>query len=225
MCQFASFLIHANTGDVQVKNLLSHENTRADLDIPTDDPIHPERNWVDGHYLPTGEINCRDDKSLAALVKERWPTFTAFLTWALAKGADVTAKDNNGMTPLHWAAHYGQAKVAKVLLAKGADANAEDDDGMTPMHYAAYRGHAEVVKLLLAKGADANARDKNGMTPLHWAAHYGQAKVAKVLLAKGADVTAKASYGMTPLHWAARRGYAEIVTLLEAAIAKAKRVV
>ena len=42
-------------------------------------------------------------------------------------GADVNAKDNNGVTPLHHAGKNGHVEVIKVLVTmSGADVNAKD---------------------------------------------------------------------------------------------------
>ena len=50
----------------------------------------------------------------------------------LAAGADVMARDENGKTPLHWAAEYGTSANILALLADGADGKAKDENGKTP---------------------------------------------------------------------------------------------
>ena len=40
-------------------------------------------------------------------------------------GADINARDENGMTPLHLAVKHGQKAMTEVLIAKGADLNAK----------------------------------------------------------------------------------------------------
>jgi ankyrin repeat protein len=65
----------------------------------------------------------------------------------LADGADVNARDANGMTPLHNAAVYGHNEIAELLIAKGAGVNA-NVNGDTPLHNAAWGGNKEIIELL-----------------------------------------------------------------------------
>ena len=120
----------------------------------------------------------------------------------ISQGADVNAKDNKGMTPLHKAAYYGQRQVAKVLIAKGANVNGTDTAGQTPLHIAANFGVKFVPELLLANGASISARDIAGNTPLHAATDSPNVKkdLLELLTAKGADVQARNKAGQTPLH-------------------------
>jgi ankyrin repeat protein len=66
----------------------------------------------------------------------------------IATGADVNAKDENGVTPLHWTE---TEEIAELLIAKGADVNVKDKRGFTPLHNA---DNKEIAELLIANGAD-----------------------------------------------------------------------
>jgi ankyrin repeat protein len=133
----------------------------------------------------------------------------------IAKGADVNAKSQEGITSLHMAAdgfHQGQAKkekeieaVAKLLIAQGADVNAKTSEGGTPLHKVAKRGWEDMAELLIANGADVNAKDNQGRTPLLDAVILSsQTQMPKLLIAKGADINAKDNQGSTLLHWVAK---------------------
>jgi ankyrin repeat protein len=138
----------------------------------------------------------------------------------LSKGAEVDAKDDDGMTPLHMAAWKGEKAVVALLLSHGAEVNAGNKHGTTPLHYAAdfdgYKDLADrkgVVELLVSHGAEVNAKDNIGLTPLHEAAFEGNKAVVELLLARGADVNAKNDKDSTPLHLAAEYG-CKVVELL-----------
>ncbi len=68
----------------------------------------------------------------------------------VAHGADVNAKSHSkrGFTPLHNAAHWGNASVVAFLIKQGANVNAKDSFGETPLASAFVGGNKEVVDLL-----------------------------------------------------------------------------
>ncbi|MCC6003798.1 MAG: ankyrin repeat domain-containing protein [Thermofilum sp.] len=134
----------------------------------------------------------------------------------LRKGANANARDEGGWTPLHWAALYGLADVAKLLLEHGANVNAKNKDDVTPLHFAAAMGFVEVARLLLEHGANMNAKSKDeGWTPLHAAAAVGRAEFARLLLERGADPSIRDKDGRTPLDVARERGYERVARVIE----------
>jgi ankyrin repeat protein len=81
-------------------------------------------------------------------------------------GGDIKARDENGKTPLHWAAVNKYPLIAAELIKRGAEINARDKNGRTPLHIAANRSeNPEVILLLVKRGADIAAKDNNGKTP------------------------------------------------------------
>ena len=75
-------------------------------------------------------------------------------------------EDEDGKTPLHWAAYRGHLPVVEYLCEHGADKEARDAYGMTPLHFAACSGYLPVVQYLCEQGADMDARGQRGQTPL-----------------------------------------------------------
>lgn len=66
----------------------------------------------------------------------------------LASGADVNQQDEQGWTPLNWAAGRGDLACVGALLDAGADVFKVGRDQRTPYKIALAAGHAEVVRLL-----------------------------------------------------------------------------
>ena len=68
-------------------------------------------------------------------------------------GADVEARGETGVQPLHLAASRGDLVLCDLLMSRGADPNAKMDDGTTPAEMARKRGHEELAKHLEGTGA------------------------------------------------------------------------
>ena len=83
-------------------------------------------------------------------------------------GADVSARSNSGVTPLHLAAECPHnQEILPLLLDHGAHIDALDEQRRTPLHWAArvcWPDDGGLV-LLLLRGADASLRDATGSTP------------------------------------------------------------
>lgn len=102
----------------------------------------------------------------------------------------ATTWSQDGFTPLHYAAYFGQEDAAKILLERGADVSLvarRESIRVTPLHSAASGGHAGIVKLLLEHGADPNAAQDGGFAPLHSAAQNEDRESVEALLEAGAD--------------------------------------
>ncbi|XVE67379.1 hypothetical protein DITRI_Ditri08aG0155500 [Diplodiscus trichospermus] len=109
---------------------------------------------------------------------------TAFLNHIVAKyHADYDAPDNDGRSPLHWAAYKGYADTIRLLLFRDASQGRQDKDGCTPLHWAALRGNAEACTVLVHAGAkqELAVKDNAGLTPVHLAYDKGHRQIARFL--------------------------------------------
>lgn len=105
-------------------------------------------------------------------------------------GADVNAKDEDGQTPLHYAADRGHSEALKVLINAGADVNAKNENGWTPLHDLCFDDpDLQTLQALIDAGADVNAKSGDGQTPLYYAIEEDwPGDNLKILIDAGADV-------------------------------------
>ncbi|PSN58644.1 ankyrin, partial [Corynespora cassiicola Philippines] len=66
----------------------------------------------------------------------------------------VDKKDQDGWTPLHWAAWGGHETVVRLLIDHGANIDAKSTERETVLHLAASGGNEAVAQLLVDSGAD-----------------------------------------------------------------------
>lgn len=129
----------------------------------------------------------------------------------------LQARDENGLTPLHWACREVHEEVLTYLVARKADVNAKDAEGNTPLIYAAQSGGLAAVRRLMDHGADAAHKSPFGYTPLLRAILSNSLEIAELLIASGADVNLvfrEDYYGDTPLSFAVKSGNLKMVKIL-----------
>jgi len=116
-------------------------------------------------------------------------------------GANVSAANREGVTPMQLAAINGSARMLERLIKTGASPNASlSKFGDTALMLAARTGKTDSVTLLLDNGAQVNAVETwGGTTPLMWAVSERHLDTVKLLLANGANVNAR-SYFVPSAH-------------------------
>jgi Raf kinase inhibitor-like YbhB/YbcL family protein len=139
----------------------------------------------------------------------------------IGRGADVNAKDGDGVTALMRAASAGRGDMVRMLLASGADVNARTTGGVTALMMASLGGYLTALEPLVAAKAEASVKDNQGRTALMAAASSGEPRAVDLLLKAGADVHAADAGRSTALTYAAAEGYAGAVEMLQKHGAKA----
>ena len=133
----------------------------------------------------------------------------------LEQGVSANARQADGATALHWAAHWDDAAMADALVRAGAAVDAANEFGATPLWLGCVNGSETMVEILLAAGADANAALPSGETVLMTASRTGSAVAVRLLASHGADVSAREfTRGQTALMWAVAQQHPDVVETL-----------
>ncbi|RMZ02992.1 hypothetical protein D0862_05837 [Hortaea werneckii] len=140
------------------------------------------------------------------------------LSLLLRHGAEISAEDAKGDSPLHLAAWTGHVEALATFLSHGADIDwLSGRDGCSPLWCAISAHQIDAARLLLKHGARVSLRSAasdNGLLPLHQAAITSQTAMCELLLERGALVDAPDDEGNTALHYAATSGSAPTVLAL-----------
>ncbi|KAK3728581.1 hypothetical protein QZH41_011665 [Actinostola sp. cb2023] len=91
-----------------------------------------------------------------------------------ASKRDTNRKDEDGMTPVHYASSCGNVEALRLLVGKGGDPDKSNFDGATSVHLAANCGQLNCLSFLTNFGCNIWALNNDGRTPLEDAAYHGR---------------------------------------------------
>lgn len=72
------------------------------------------------------------------------------LKYFLENGTNPNIQNENGWTPLHFAASHGFIKIIKILLEYGANPNIQNIYGRTPLDCAIWNNQEKSIEILLS---------------------------------------------------------------------------
>ncbi|KAL7302613.1 hypothetical protein TKK_0004675 [Trichogramma kaykai] len=151
-----------------------------------------------------------------ALANRQWEVARVLLS----RGAEPTATNRAGSTPLHVLVNESlhNDEMAELLLETGERSgkpvpiDARDKHGRSPLQLALFHGAKNTMELLLRRGADPNLARLDGASPLHVMCARSFDDLAESFfevcdeLDRAVEVVAQDRLGRTPLHWALARG-------------------
>ena len=150
----------------------------------------------------------------------------AMLEALLDAGADFSALDSDGHSPLFQAVSNGDAEVVRLMIEAGADATFPNENAGEALISALRRNRyalerlgrthdtADVLDLLLSAGGNPNLVGNHGRSILYHAAREGDVESVRRLLEANAAIDTPDSEGTTPLLIAAREGHLAVVQAL-----------
>lgn len=109
----------------------------------------------------------------------------------------VDTLDSNNMTPLIWAAGYGQEPTVENLLRSGANPNHKAKNGETALMLASSQGFLPIVRVLICFGANLDDVDDLGNSALMYASYQDRSSVIQELLKMGARIATLNIYGQS----------------------------
>ncbi|KAG7376916.1 hypothetical protein PHYPSEUDO_012549 [Phytophthora pseudosyringae] len=121
-------------------------------------------------------VDCREEES------ELLHNILAITELLLRFGGDVSLRNQDGSSALHYAANSDAFVVAKFLLDAGADIDAQDQNGKTPLHQCIREKSLLVANLLVSRGAQIDIEDANSGTPLTLALQRQNATMLQIIL-------------------------------------------
>ena len=139
----------------------------------SDDLGDPSTNLINTHDSSTGQT------ALHIVTARRDLTWMEFL---IAKGAEVDARDNHGVTPLVLATNLGFTEGVTLLVAHGAKVDEPSSTGETPLIAAVHRHDLALMRVLLAGGANPDRADSSGRSARDYAMLLGKDNAAVTLL-------------------------------------------
>ncbi|KAL2837645.1 ankyrin repeat-containing domain protein [Aspergillus pseudoustus] len=163
-----------------------------------------------------------NDGATALHHASRSPRGEDTVKYLLGAGANISATNSVGQTPLHIAAQTRSANIARVLIAGGAPLNVTDSYSKTPLQHAFDNNDKDIIQLLRdelekeerGKGiqkqlikwfpkrhADGTTSYWNAGSALHDAVANGQEQNAERILARQRDIHFRDLYGRTVLDW------------------------
>ena len=169
---------------------------QAGLQMPPTGPLTAEqialiKSWIDqsaewpdelANEAPSAPQDPQAAKMLDALRRGDHAGFEKLLN---ENPKSAKRQGAAGVTPLMYAALYGDTRAVSELLDNGADPNTKNDALATALLWAV--DDAEATRILLEHGAEPNVRSADGLTPLMIAAaDTGSIDVVKLLLDHGA---------------------------------------
>ena len=140
----------------------------------------------------------------------------------IKNGADIGAKNNEEMTPLHVAVAERKLEIVKTIINMRAEDREEllqqsEKGGHTPFLLAVKSEAEDIIKFLLESGAPVADQNENGANAFHLAAALNKISILQMVFdtPNGEDLVDEEDWNdRTPLHYAAKHNQVKAIEFL-----------
>ena len=138
------------------------------------------------------DVNARQGDGSTALAWAAYEDNLAIADLLIRSGANVSAANEDGATPLHLACTNRSAPDGRAAGGCRSEYECRLSNGETVLMSCARAGEARTVKALLAHGASVNLKESaHDQTALMWAAAESHPEVVRLLIEAGGDFRAR----------------------------------
>ena len=148
---------------------------------------------------------CVTSKNIWELLRSKDPKAKDYFTGEV----NVNARDNEGKTPLHYAAEMNDQQLANFFISIGADTNALDKSNQSALGVSIQKGHTSVAKIIVTGGANIHLPILDDKTAAILALQSSPAVFNSILIPSSIDLID--SSGKTILHLASIEGKVQAV--------------
>ncbi|KAJ2263679.1 ATP-dependent RNA helicase [Coemansia sp. RSA 376] len=165
----------------------------------------------------SSSLECKDYRGNTALHHAAAAGYAKCVDHLLSSGAVAICQNNEGVSPIHYAAYHGHKDIIiRILHHASSVVNLCDSTGKTPLMLAAFRGRTQAVSALLKGLSNVNIQDTSGWTALMYAAFTGRIAICRELLEFAASrIIADFKTGKCAADLAQDSGYYEVADMLQ----------
>jgi ankyrin repeat protein/Tfp pilus assembly protein PilF len=167
------------------------------------------RALLESKSVPNSVLDERGERGRTPLLMAANNANTDLALYLLRRGADPNARDDAGMSAVHFAALRGDVKLLRALADRKANFQQITESRHSALTIAVATktrdNRLKAAQIAIDAGAPVDFQSGNGLTALAIAANSLDSEMIRYLLSRGASADIPSGEGLTPPAWAILR--------------------